>query len=190
MKCISCDKFSFRIICKACQSILLVPNFHKKELEKDFFVYSFYEYIEIEDFIQSKYYFHGDRIFNILASLSFKKFSLNFNFNEKIYAIPVDDHTRHDFSQTAILAKHLKSQFINPIYNTLKASNIVKYAGKDLEYRQKNKRRFIYKGPKNCCVILVDDLITSGSTILEAKKALEKQNVKVLFALTLAYFKE
>ena len=121
MKCTSCDKLSLQIICKTCQTTLLAPNFYKKELEKDFFVYSFYDYKDLEDLIQSKYHFYGDRVFNILAKLSFKKFADNFEFTHPIFALPIDDHTRHDFSQTAILAKHLKSSFIKPIFNTLKA---------------------------------------------------------------------
>ena len=188
MKCTSCDKLSLQIICKTCQTTLLAPNFYKKELEKDFFVYSFYDYKDLEDLIQSKYHFYGDRVFNILAKLSFKKFADNFEFTHPILALPIDDHTRHDFSQTAILAKHLKSAFIKPVFNTLKAKNIVKYAGKNLEFRQKNPRKFIYSGVKNCDVILVDDVLTTGTTILEAKKALKKEGVNVLFALTQCSF--
>ncbi len=188
MLCITCNSISLQIICKTCQKQLLAPNFYKKELEKDFFVYSFYDYKDLEDLIQSKYHFYGDRVFNILAKLSFKKFADNFEFTHPILAIPIDDHTRHDFSQTAILANHLKSSFIKPIFNTLKAKNIVKYAGKNLEFRQKNPRKFIYSGVKNCDVILVDDVITTGTTILEAKKALKKEGVNVLFALTLCSF--
>jgi len=188
MKCISCDKLSLKIICKACQTTLLKPSFYKKELEKDFFVYSFYDYKDLEDLIQSKYHFYGDRVFNTLANLSFKKFASNFKFNHTILALPIDEHTRHNFSQTAILAKYLKSRFIKPVFNTLKASNIVKYAGKNLEFRQKNPRKFIYNGVKNCDVILVDDVLTTGTTILEAKKVLKKYKVNVLFALTLCSF--
>ncbi|HJE03890.1 DNA utilization protein GntX [Aliarcobacter thereius] len=188
MKCTSCDKLSFYIICKTCQKQLLAPNFYKKELVKDFFVYSFYDYKDLEDLIQSKYHFYGDRVFNILGKLSFAKFASNFTFTHPILAIPIDDHTRHDFSQTAILAKHLKSSFIKPVFNTLKATNIVKYAGKNLEFRQKNPRKFTYSGVKNCDVILVDDVITTGTTILEAKKILKKQGINVLFAITLCCF--
>ena len=188
MLCITCNSISLQIICKTCQTTLLEPNFYKKELEKDFFVYSFYDYKDLEDLIQSKYYFYGDRVFNILAKLSFKKFSLNFEFENPIFALAIDDHTRHDFSQTAILTKHLKNAYIKPLYNTLKAKNIVKYAGKNLEFRQKNPRKFIYSGVKNCDVILIDDVLTTGTTILEAKKALKKEGVNVLFALTLCSF--
>lgn len=35
-------------------------------------------------------------------------------------------------------------------------------------------------------MVLVDDLVTSGTTLLEAKKIVEKSNNSVLFALTLA----
>jgi len=185
MRCLSCEKLSFFIICKKCQNTLLIPNFYKKELVKDFFVYSFYTYEEIETFILSKYYFHGDRIYNILAKLAFSKFSSNFTYPTSLFAIAIDDHTRHDFSHTAILTRHLNSSIITPLYNVLKASNIVKYAGKDLEFRLKNPRKFIYTGNKNIDVILVDDLMTTGTTILEARKVLKKYRVNVLFALTL-----
>ncbi len=185
MKCLSCEQLSFKIICKKCQNNLLTPSFHKRELERDFYNYSFYSFSEIEEFITSKYYFHGDKVFNILASLSYKKFAQNFNFDEIVYSIGIDEHSRHEFSQTAILSRHLKSKNIKPIHNQLKATNIVKYAGHDLEFRKNNKRKFI-TNITNSKIILVDDLITTGTTILEAKKALEKKNNEVLFSLTLA----
>lgn len=185
MKCLSCENLSFQIICKKCQKTLLQPSFYKRELEDDFFNYSFYSFSEIEEFITSKYYFHGDRVFNILASLSFEKFGSNFDFNETVYSIGIDEHTRHEFSQTAILSRHLKSKNIIPLYNKLKATNIVKYAGHDLEFRKKNKRKFKTE-LRNKKIILVDDLITTGTTILEAKKVLESKNNEVLFSLTLA----
>ena len=185
MKCLSCENLSFQIICKKCQQNLLTPSFHKRELEKDFYNYSFYSFLEIEEFITSKYYFHGDRVFNILAKLSFEKFAQSFKFDELVYSIGIDEHTRHEFSQTAILSHHLKSKNIKPLFNKCKATNIVKYAGHNLEYRQKNKRKF-KTNLTNKKIILVDDLITTGTTILEAKKVLEKKNNEVLFSLTLA----
>lgn len=48
--------------------------------------------------------------------------------------------------------------------------------------------KFKYTGPKNCDVIIIDDVITTGTTILEAKNTLKKENVNVLFALTLCSF--
>ena len=186
MRCLSCERLSINIICKKCQKDLLEPVFNKRELEKGFFVYSFYPYEEIKEFINTKYEFYGDRVFNILSELAFKKFALNFSFGEKVAAIPVDDHTRHEFSHTAILARGLRSNTIIPVYDTLKASNIVKYAGRDLAFREKNPRGFRYKGKGGLKVVLVDDLVTTGRTILEAKKVLEGYKCEVIFALTLS----
>jgi competence protein ComFC len=185
MLCISCQKISFKIICKNCQKTLLKPNFNKRQIDDELFVYSFYSYEELQDLLHTKYEFFGDRVFNILAYLSFKKFSDNFKFNKEVFAIPIDDHTRNDFSQTAILTKYIKSSNIKPIYGTLKAKSKVKYAGKDLEFRKKNRRNFIYKGKSNLDIILVDDLITTGLTLLEAKKKLNQYKCKTIFALTL-----
>lgn len=186
MRCFTCQSLSMKAICKDCQENFLSSSFYKRELEKDFFVYSFYKFDEVKELINTKYQFYGDRVFKILSTLSLQKFSSNFTFPHKIYAIPIDDHTFHQFSQTAILTKSLQSKFIKPIFNTLKATNRVKYAGKDLEFRKKHKRDFVYVGKKDIQVILIDDLVTTGLTILEAKECLEKNGCEVLFALTLS----
>jgi len=186
MRCLTCQSLSLNIICKDCQENFLEASFYKRELEKDFFVYSFYKFDEVKELLNTKYQFYGDRVFSILASLAFNKFSLNFTYSDTIYAVAVDDHTRHQFSQTAILTKVLQSPYIKPLYNTLQATNKVKYAGKDLEFRKKNKRKFVYSGEQNCQVILVDDLVTTGLTLLEARECLEKNGCEVLFALTLS----
>ena len=186
MRCFTCQSLSLQAICKDCQENFLQASFYKRELEEDFYVYSFYNFEEIKEFINTKYQFYGDRIFKILSHLSLQKFTTNFTFTDKVIAIPIDDHTSHQFSQTAILTKSLKSDFIQPVFNTLKATNRIKYAGKDLEFRKKNKRKFVYNGKHNIQVILVDDLVTTGLTILEAKECLEKNGCEVLFALTLS----
>lgn len=185
MRCLSCNSLSMDIICKECQDQLLRSSFFKRELEKDFFVYSFYEYEEIKDLINSKYHFHGDKIYKILASLSFKLFAKNFSY-KNVIAVPIDDHTRHQFSQSAILAQSLNSEGIKPVFSTLKAQNIVKYAGKDLKFRKNNPRNFKYNGKKGLQIILVDDLVTSGQTLLEAKEVLKQNSCEVLFALALS----
>lgn len=149
MRCLSCESLSLKIICKTCQNNFLKTSFYKRELEKDFFVYSFYKFDEIKELLNSKYQFYGDRVFKILSNLSFKKFASNFQYDSKVYAIPIDDHTRHQFSQTAILNKSLESKNIKPIYDCLKATNIVKYAGRSLEFRQKIKESLFIKGINN-----------------------------------------
>jgi competence protein ComFC len=185
MRCITCESFSWQIICKTCQSTLLTPTLNKRQLSDDFFVYSFYSYEELQDLLNSKYEFYGDKVFNILAQLSFAKFAQEFKYEENIISIPIDDHTRHEFSQSAILARHTKSTYIKPTYSTLKATNKIKYAGKDLEFRQKNPRKFIYSGKSDIKVILIDDLVTTGLTLIEARKKLNQHGCETLFALTL-----
>lgn len=186
MKCIICENFSFSIICKSCQDTTLHTQLDKRELSKDFFVYSFYSYEQIKDLINSKYYFYGDRVYKILANLAFKKFAQNFSFEYPIDIITINDNNDKEYNQAAILSKHLRSKTLKPKYNLLEAKNKIKYAGKSLKFRQENPRNFVYKGEKNRRVILVDDLVTTGSTLLEAKKILEKNGCDVLFALTLS----
>ena len=185
MKCLTCESWSFSIICKECQAKFLVPTLYERELENGFKVYSFYGFEELQSLISSKYEFFGDAVFEILAQNSFARFAKNFEYSDKIYSIGIDDHTRHGFSQTAILAKSLKSKFIEPVFGVLRATNHVKYAGKDLEFRLKNPRNFQYNGKNNIQVILVDDIITTATTITEAKKSLEKHGCEVLFGLVL-----
>lgn len=186
MKCISCDSFSFSIICKQCQINFLKPSLNKRELIKDFFVYSFYSYELIEELIESKYYFHGDKVYKILADLSFKKFAKDFTYENNVVAITINDNDIDLFSNSAILTKNLSRKNIDIDFTNLNAKNKIKYAGKSLDFRKKNPRKFIYTGKSNQNVILVDDVVTTGTTILEAKKVLEMHNCNVLFALTLA----
>ncbi len=55
-----------------------------------------------------------------------------------------------------------------------------------LDFRLDNPRGFVYNGLSDIDVILVDDIITTGLTIQEAKEKLEDNGVRVLFAITLA----
>jgi len=131
----------------------------------------------------------GAKIFDILANESFARFAQNFEYDELLSVIPLDDNTDNGYSHTAILAKAMKSDIFLPLYGSMRAKNKVKYAGQTLEFRQNNPRNFVFKGSKYP-VILLDDIITTGTTLLEAKKAVINAGVEVLFALTLADARE
>jgi competence protein ComFC len=184
---------SLPLICKDCQSIYLTPNLQKKEIITGFFVYSFYDYEDIKEFIYSKYDVIGSQIFEILAKNSFELFANSFNFDERVYSISIDDNVNKGYSHSAILNNALKSRNIKPLYNKLQAQNNVIFANKSYGYRLSNPRDFIYKKPlfkkvKN--VILVDDIITSGLTLLEAKDTLTREGINTLFAITLCNLQE
>ena len=103
---------------------------------------------------------------------------------EKLNVIPIDDNPSKGFSHTAVLASVIKGH--NILYSTLHSTNNIHYAGKSLEFRLNNPKCFKYKGDKNIDVVLLDDIVTTGSTLKEAKKILKKHNVNVLFCVVLA----
>jgi competence protein ComFC len=178
MFCLTCNSFSFEIICKKCQKELLTPTIQKRDD-----IISFYSYEDIETLLKYKYHPFGSRIFNILAKNSFKKFSEVYK--EKIISLSIDDKIKKGYSHTAILNHSLKSKYITPQYKKLLSKNHIQYAGKDLNFRLNNPRNFEYKGEKNRSVILVDDVVTTGTTLKEAKEVLANYGVKVEFCLVL-----
>lgn len=186
MKCLTCTKLSFSLICKKCQKVFLKPKIKKRVLSSGLEVYSFYRYSDIESLLKSKYQIYGSTIYKILAQNSFKAFAKNFEYPKELFALPIDDNVNKNFSHSAILAKSLKSDSITPLFSKLRARNQIKYAGKTKTFREQNPRDFKYSGEIGIEVILVDDIVTYGTTLNEAKRVLNRYNVNVAFALTLA----
>ena len=155
----------------------LKPEFREKDG-----VISFYDYDEIENLLKYKYSKFGNRVLKIIAKQSiYKFFSL---YPQKVNIIPIDDNPKKGFSHTAVLASVIKNH--NVMFGALRARNKVHYAGKSLEFRLNNPRNFEYLGAENIDVVLIDDILTTGSTIAEAKEVLKKYNVNVLFSVVLA----
>lgn len=186
MSCIQCGCFCFNFFCKQCKEILKQGEPGIRKIG-DFKVYYFYKYDYIKSLILSKHHMHGYFVYKNLAKFSFARFSKNLDFQTKISAVPLDDACLNgSYSHTAILAKYLKSDCIKPIFSAIRAKNRVKYAGKSLEFRQKNTRNFELLKQINTPVILVDDIVTTGTSMLEAREVLSKAGVEVLFGLVLA----
>ena len=208
MRCFNCGAFALLDFCYTCslelselslnvreleiskkssKRLLGMPDFQSDKLK----VYSFYKYSDIKHLLLSKHKFYGYFIYHFLARLSFARFKEFFAPNIKISALPLDDKVENQlYSHSAILAKYLKSKSIKPIFNALKAQNHIKYSGQSLNFRMKNKRKFkLLKAIKEP-VILVDDIITTGSSLLEARQVLKKHKINVLFALVLADARE
>ncbi|MBK1973796.1 ComF family protein [Campylobacter sp. TTU-622] len=191
MKCFNCEEFALLGFCDKCKENLKELSLSIRMLDKNFKVYSFYKYEQIKHLLYSKHHFYGYFVFNMLAKLSFKKFKHFFNPDIKINAIALDDKVENLlYSHSAILLRYLKSKNIKPVYGALHAQSNVKYSGQNMQFRQQNKRNYKLLKKINHPVILVDDVVTSGSSLLEAKELLEKNKIFVLFALVLADAKE
>ena len=186
MKCMLCESLSFTHICPTCQEIFLTPSIYKRKIHNNIEVISFYKYKDIKDLLHTKHTDLGFYIYSILAKNSFLKFAEEFEYDDSIVSIAVDDKTDSGYSHTAVLNKTLKSKNVTPLFNKLRAKNSVSYSGKSKEFRILNPREFSVKKFKVENVILVDDIITTGSTLTQAVQSLQKESKEVLFCLTLA----
>lgn len=191
MKCLNCGEFALLSLCEQCINELGEFSLGVRELKSDFKVYSFYKYRDIKHLIHSKHKFYGYFAFNALAQISFAKFKDFFAPQEFINAVALDDKVENGlYSHSAILAHHLKTKFVKPIYRVLHSRSKVRYSGQSIVFRQKHKRKYeLLKKPK-FPVILVDDIVTTGLSLCEAKEILEKNKISVLFALVLADAKD
>ena len=189
MRCHLCLRLSWQPLCKLCLSTILSPTPSKRVLESGLKVYSFYQYGEIANLLHTKHTYVGAKIFSLLAKNSTLPFLKSFNFPQGAFSIPIDDHVRHGYAHSAVLAHALKS-ILTPLYKSLRARNTQTYSGQKLSFRQSHKRDFIATCKSEIDVVLIDDIVTTGTTLQEAQKVLEKHGVNVLFALVLADAKE
>ncbi|MEA3227600.1 MAG: phosphoribosyltransferase family protein [Campylobacterota bacterium] len=186
MRCLLCESFSLSHICSSCQTLYLTPKIYKRKIDNSIDVISFYRYVEIKELLHTKHTDLGYYIYSILAKNSFKKFAQNFQYNQTISSIGIDDNIKSGYSHTAILNRSLKSSFIEPKFNRLRADNPVSYSGQNREFRVSNPRKFRFHGSTKESIVLVDDIITTGSTLSQAIRTLNKEQKEVLFCLTLA----
>lgn len=187
--CIVCNSLSFGHICNKCLNGALAPTLNTRDID-GLQVISFYKYSEIEPLIKYKHKMVGSFILKRLASVSFKKFAKNFEYESKISLIPIDDKTTHGYSHTAILASAMRSTVFEAQWGAMRAKNDVVYAGQSLEFRKNNPREFDFRGAKHKEIVLVDDIVTTGTTLLEARASAEAAGYEVLFSVTLADARE
>ena len=181
-----CENLSLTHICSSCQELFLSPSIYKRKIYDNIEVISFYKYSEIKKLLHTKHTDLGYYIYSILAQNSFKNFANSFEFPNSVASIAIDDHIQSGYSHTAVLNKSLQSEFIKPLYNKLRANNRVSYSGKSKEFRLLNPREFQADSVTSNEIILVDDIITTGSTLTQAIQTLSRDNREVLFCLTLA----
>ncbi len=187
MRCLSCHRLSVSAFCKECKEKLLKPSISKRDID-GLGVYSFYQYYNIEDFLLTKHTPLGFRVYRELAKITFKPFMREFikNSNKPIYIVGIDESVDSGYSHVALLTHQMRYREVKVLHNILIAQNRVNYSGKSLQFRLENPREFTYRGRANIDVILVDDIMTTGITLKEAKRVLNRSGVNTLFALTLA----
>jgi competence protein ComFC len=185
MKCMTCENFSLTHICSACQTTFLTPSIYKRSLSNGVEVFSFYKYEDIKELLFTKHTDLGFYVYDILAKLSFAKFAQEFDFGTSAVSIPIDDNVKNGYSHAAVLNRRLKSKNVKPLYNKLRAKNEISYSGKSKAFRLANARDFELKEFEGENVILVDDVVTTGATLIEASNLLARRKKEVLFCLTL-----
>jgi len=187
MRCFSCAKLSWSIICDNCQKNFFVPTIKIRKIGT-LDVISFYRYTTLEPLLLTKHKPEGYRIYRYLGKMLFRPFAQEFVKYDKstIHVVGIDEYIKNGYSHIACLTHAMKIKGIEVQYASLMAQNRVSYAGKLLQFRLQNPRNFYYSGKKEVNAILVDDIITTGLTIKEAHKTLASYDVNVLFALTLA----
>ena len=140
----------------------------------------------------TKYYPEGYRVFKYFGKYHIAPFLRAFakGLERPAKIIAIDERVDRGYSHTALLAHYGSVKNIKALHGVLVAKNYVSYAGKSLKFRLNNPRNFQYRGSSGIEAILVDDIITTGSTLLEAYEVLSRSGVNVLFALTIADAKE
>lgn len=187
MKCLLCGSWGLKFICKNClNEIPLRPKV--REIE-NLHVYSFFAWSDVEELMSAKYYRLGCHIYralgrkagDFLAKISAQKLNA--------LALGIDERVDRGYSHNAIFVRELVRSNIglSAAFGALKAQNKVNYAGKSLQFRKENPRNFtLKKHLKPQSVVLIDDIITTGTTLKEAQNFLQNRGFTILCAFCLS----
>jgi len=191
VRCLSCQRWSFAAICSECHETLLRPTVSTRRIGS-MDVVSLFRYKNIAPFLLSKHTPSGYRIYRYFGRRHIAPFFAAFaeGLEEPTRILPIDESIRSGYSHTALLAHSSHFGYLRPLHGALRARNPVSYAGKSLRFRLENPRDFVYEGPPNIQAVLLDDIVTTGTTLSEARRILESHGVEVLFAVTLADARE
>lgn len=191
-KCYVCNKEEENIICNRCKNKI-------QKIEESFLIYgcqtficSYYSFIVKDLILRFKYKgdFHAGEILKILLEDKIREANIKIDY---ITFVPVakDALKKKEFNQCEYLARELGKDLDIKVIKLLEKKNKVKEQ-KTLskEEREKNIRGAFKlsfsKGLEGCSILLLDDVITTGSTlkscIIEIKKI---KDIKI-FLLTIA----
>lgn len=186
-KCIICGVEGFLGICSKCKSE--IKRVHQQE---EIMAYGYYGGVLKKLILNLKYhksFIAGKVLADLLCQIIIeKKLSI-----DCICYVPIskDSLKKRGFNQCSVLAKNISSILDIPVIDCLvkvKETKEQKLLGK--EERMKNildafeikNREKLFK--KN--ILLIDDVYTTGATINECKKNIEKCNINKIYLLTIA----
>lgn len=185
-RCITCGAEDFIGICPYCKSkIKRVKN------QDDILSYGYYGGVLKELILSFKYdknFTAGNVISELLLNLIYEN-KIEF---EVIYYVPMSKSSikKRGFNQCEIIAKNLSKSLNIPVsYSLIKVKDTREQKRLSKEERYKNiKDAFKVKenNIKGKRVLLIDDVVTTGATLLECKKTLENYDIEEITILTIA----
>lgn len=185
-RCIICNSEDFIGICPYCKS-----KIKRVENQNDILSYGYYGGILKELILAFKYdknFTAGNVISELLLNLIYEN---NIEFDEICY-VPMSKSSvkKRGFNQCEVIAKNLSKLLDIPVNDSLiKIKDTREQKSLSKEERYKNiKGAFKVKknNIENKRVLLVDDVVTTGATLLECKKILKKCDVAEITILTIA----
>ncbi|MEK9129988.1 MAG: ComF family protein [Patescibacteria group bacterium] len=202
-KCLKKINLNLKNFCPICRKPARMGCICQKCLShspfKNIFIVSFYKEKIIKQAIHTFKYKHirdlakpfGEIIINFLYQSK-----TNLLFDNSYFLIPVPLHRKRlferGFNQSELLAQIIAQQLgISTINNILKRKQNTKSQTKlkEKERRKNIKNAFICLHPeniKNKNIILLDDILTTGSTLREAARVLKKAGAREIIGLVLA----
>ena len=186
-KCIACDTEEFIGICPLCKSkIKRVENQDNTILS-----YGYYGGVLKKLILSFKYdknFTSGNILSELLIELIYKE-KLEFDI---ICYVPMTKLAirKRGFNQCEIICKNLSEALGIPLSRSLiKTKDTKEQKSLSKEERAKNiEGVFKVRGNDilNKRILLIDDVVTTGSTLLECKKVLEKYTIEKITVLTIA----
>lgn len=186
-KCIICGVEGFLGICSKCRSDIKRVN-----QQEEIMAYGYYGGVLKKLILNLKYhksFIAGKVLADLLCQIIIEK-ELSIDF---ICYVPISKASlkKRGFNQCSVLAKNISSILDIPVIDCLvkiKETKEQKLLGKEERVKNilgafevKNKEKLFKKN-----ILLVDDVYTTGATINECKKNIEKCNINKIYLLTIA----
>ena len=186
-KCIICGVEGFLGICSKCRSDIKRVN-----QQEEIMAYGYYGGVLKKLILNLKYhksFIAGKVLADLLCQIIIEK-ELSI---DSICYVPISKASlkKRGFNQCSVLAKNISSILDIPVIDCLvkiKETKEQKLLGKEERVKNilgafevKNKEKLFKKN-----ILLIDDVYTTGATINECKKNIEKCNINKIYLLTIA----